>query len=49
MISLRVEKISLHCKNIDIFHQFCGIMGSIFSVMGGIMGRNFEPKWHDPV
>ena len=44
MISLRFEEISMHCRNVDIFHQFCGIMSSIFSDMGGIMGHRFEPK-----
>ena len=48
MTSLRFEEISLHCRNIDIFHQFCGIMGSILSVMGGIMGRKFEPNGTPP-
>ena len=44
MISLRFEEVYLHCRNMDIFHQFCGIMGSNFSDMGGIMGHKFEPK-----
>ena len=30
MISLRFEEISLHCRNMDIVHQFCGVMGSTF-------------------
>ena len=49
MISLRFEEISLHRRNMNIFHQFCGIIGSVFSGMGGIMGHKFEPKWHVPV
>ena len=36
MISLCFEEISLNCRNVDIFHQFCGIMGSIFRY-----GRNY--------
>ena len=44
MISLRSEEVSLHCRNMDIFHQFCGILGSNFSDMGGTMGHKFEPK-----
>ena len=49
MISLRFEEVSLHCRNMDIFHQISGILGSNFSYMGGIMGYKFEPKWHVPV
>ena len=46
MISLRFEEMSLHYRNTDIFYQFCGIMGSIYSLMDGIMGLKFEPKCH---
>ena len=49
MISLRFEEISLHCRNMAIIHQFCGIMGSNFSDIGGIMGHKFEPKWSVPM
>ena len=49
VVTLRFEEVSLHCRNMDIFHQFCRIMGSNFSDMGGIMGHKFEPKWHVPV
>ena len=48
-ISFRVEEISLYCRNIDMSHQFCKILDSNFSDMGGIMGHKFEPKWHVPV
>ena len=41
-ISLRFEEISLHYRNMDIFHQLCEIMGSIFSDMGEFMGLKFE-------
>ena len=44
MILFRFEDISLHCRNMDIFRQFCGIMGSVFSDMGRIMGHKFEPE-----
>ena len=46
MLSLRFEEISLHCRNMDIFHQICRIMCSIFSDMGGTMGHKLEPEWH---
>ena len=49
MISLRFEEISLHCRDMDIYNQYCRIMGSIFPDMGGIMGHKFEPNWHIPV
>ena len=49
MISLRFEEVSLHRRNMDIFHQICRIMGSNFSDMGGNMDHNLEPKWHIPV
>ena len=45
-ISLRFEEFSLHWRNMDSCHQFCGIVGSIFSDMGTISGHKFEPKWH---
>ena len=44
-ISLRFEEISLHCRNMDIFRQFCGSMGSVFSDIGRIMGHKVEPEW----
>ena len=40
MISLRFEEISLYCRNVDIFHQFFGIMGSIFSDMSENCGSH---------
>ena len=30
------------------FQQYCRIMGSIFSEIGGLMGPKFEPKWPVP-
>ena len=32
MISLRIEEISLHCRNMNIFHQFCGIMVALIQI-----------------
>ena len=29
--------------------HICRIMGHIFSGICGVMGQNFEPKWHVPV
>ena len=49
MINLVFEEISLHYRNMEIFHQFYGILGSNFSDMDGIMGHKFEPKWHVPL
>ena len=31
------------------FHNIFGIMGRIFSNMGGIMGPDFELKWQVPI
>ena len=42
------EEISLHYRNMDVFHQFCGIVGSIFSNTGVIMGHKFEPNGTSP-
>ena len=32
MTLLRFEEISVHCGNMDISHQVCSIMGSIFQI-----------------
>ena len=43
-----VEEISLHCKNTGIFHQFCGIMGSIFSDVGKVWVTNLNKTGTSP-
>ena len=48
MISLCFEEISVHYRNVDVFHQFCGIMSSIFPDMGGIMGHKLNQNGTSP-
>ena len=42
------EEISLHCRNVDIFHKFCGIMGSIFEIWAEVWVANLNQHGTSP-
>ena len=47
LISLRFE-VCLRRRNMDIFHQFCGIMGSIFQLWAELWVTNLSQNGTSP-
>ena len=45
---LLTKRLSLPCGIMAQSSSYCGIMDHLFSNMDGIMGANFESKWHVP-